>query len=353
MFIELGGGIINRKFLLSVLLLFGLALILNVSTSSAAVTADKSIPKVTSIDPVYKGVVGNSKIIKVKFSEPIKSGTKWIELKNSRGAVKQSVSTISGKTLSIIPKSSMARGAKYKVLLHSGSVTDLSGNGIAKFSTSFTVSSLTITQMRNGIYRTQKFLQTHNRLPKFVSYGNKKMPIVKFQKIIASSSLKINGISSGTGRPVYITSDNIINSTKDNARIESIVIGLRSLGIKAYNMGIGPNTHIKVLKSEKVPKNALIVDIYGGACAGTLYEMGTSWYKSLRGAKEVFTIFWPPSKYITGLQFLVRAHDDNFSPASFKGLTNPDKYLIKNGYRYMYSGDINHIISAIHYQTIH
>jgi hypothetical protein len=353
MLIKRGGGIINRRLFLSVLLLFGLALILNVSTSSAAVTADKSIPKVTSIDPVYKDVVGNSKIIKVKFSEPIKTGTKWIELKNSHGAVKQTTIKISGRTVSIIPKSSMARGTKYNLILHSGSLKDLSGNRIAKFSSTFTVSSLTMTQMKNGIYRTQKFLQTHNRLPKFVSYGKTKIPIAQFQKIVASSNIKINAISSGTGRPVYITSDNIINSAKDNARIESIVKGLRSLGIKAFNMGLGPNTHIQVLKSGQVPSNALIVDIYGGACAGTLYEMGTSWYKSLRGTNEVFTVFWPPSKYITGLPFLVRAHDDNFSPASFTGLAHPDKYLIQNGYNYLYSGDISHIVSAIQYQATH
>jgi hypothetical protein len=352
MFIKRGGGIINRRLLLSVLLLFGLALILNVSTSDAAVTADKSKPKVTSIDPVYKGVVGNSKIIKVKFNEPIKTGTKWIELKNSHGTVKPTVSTISGRTISIIPKSSMARGVKYNVILHSGSVTDLSGNRNAKFSTSFTVSSLTTSQLKYGIYKTQKFLSTHKRLPKFVSFGKTKIPIVQFQKIVASSGLKINGISSGSGRPVYITSDNIINSVKDNARIDSMVKALRSLGINAFNMGLGPNTHIQVLKAQ-IPNNALIVDIYGGACAGTLYEMGTSWYKSLRGTKEVFTIFWPPSKNITGLPFLVRAHDDNFSPVSFTGLANPDEYLIQNGYRYLYSGNISQIVSAIQYQLVH
>jgi len=54
------------------------------------------------------------------------------------------------------------------------------------------------------------------------------------------------------------------------------VNGLRSIGINAYNMGLGPNTHITALQSNKVPNNALVVDIYGGADAGLIYEMGSS-----------------------------------------------------------------------------
>jgi hypothetical protein len=355
MYIKRGGGIINRKLLLSVLLLFGLALVLNVSTS-AAVTVDKSAPKITSIDPVKNGVVGYNKIIIVKFSEPVKKGSKWIELRNNHGTLKTTKSTISGKTVSIIPTTPLSKGVKYNIILHTGSVTDLSGNKISQYSTSFSVTKLSLAQLKDGVARAQKFLIVNKRLPNFINYGSTKIPIATFQRIIASSGLKISSgfkvsaISAGTGKPVYITSDNIINSAIDNARINSIVSGLRSLGINAYNMGLGPNTHVQVLYH--VPNNALIVDIYGGACAGTLYEMGTSWYKSLRSTKEVFTVFWPPAKYITGLPFLVRAHDDNFSPASFTGLAHPDQYLIKNGYNYLYSGDINHIISAIQYQAL-
>ena len=44
----------------------------------------------------------------------------------------------------------------------------------------------------------------------------------------------------------------------------------------------------------------LIVDIYGGVDAGILKEMGSSWYKTLKGAKTVFSVFWPPSVDITG-----------------------------------------------------
>jgi hypothetical protein len=175
-------------------------------------------------------------------------------------------------------------------------------------------------------------------------------------------------------RPIYITSDNINNPTVDNARIDSIVKGLTALGLYAKNWGLGPNSHYKVLQQANIPKNALIIDIYGGACAGTIYEMGKSWYLNAKDTKKVFTIFWPPSQVITGLAFLPRAHDDNFTddygdpsgngfPDVYDvdqdgiiepgfigredGLAHPDQYMHKYGYNYLYSGDISTIVAAI------
>ena len=206
------------------------------------------------------------------------------------------------------------------------------------------VSGLTSAQIKDGYKRAQNFYNTNHRLPNYVSYGTRKVMIADFQTILATQGLKINMYYS---RPIYITSDNINNKAKDNARINNMIAGLKALGFKAYNMGIGPNTHVKVLQNKSVPQNALIVDIYGGADAGTLNEMGQSWYKKIKGARTVFSVFWPPSKVITGLAFLERAHDDNFSPVSFVGLANPDKYLLKNGYNYLYSKDIGTIVNSI------
>jgi hypothetical protein len=211
------------------------------------------------------------------------------------------------------------------------------------------VGGLTVTQIKDGYSRTQKFYNTNYRLPNYVSYGTKKIPIATFQKILATQNLKIK-LFTGTSRPVYITSDNINNPSTDNARVNSIVKGLKALGIRAKALGLGPNTHITALKA-KIPKNALIVDIYGGADAGLIYEMTSSWYKSLKGTKKVFTVYWPTSKCITGLSYLVRAHDDNYDPASFKGIAHPDQFLKKNGYNYIYSGVIAKIVTAISAQS--
>ena len=353
MYYQTGGGIIKRKLFLSVLMLFSLALILNVSTTAAAnVTSTSPSPKVTSVNPVNNSIILKSKTIKVNFNKPIKAGTQSISLKTSGGTVIKTKKSINGKVLSVIPIKALSTGVKYKLILNMGSVKDLSGIGNPYFSTCFTVSPITLAQMKDGVSRAQKFYNSHYRLPTTVGYGSKKIPIAEFKKIIATQGLKIkqitvNGFGAAACRSVYITSDNINGKTADNARINNIISILKTMGITAYNMGLGPNTHIDVLESSKVPMNALVVDIYGGADAGLINEMGSAYYKSIKGARSVFSIFLPPAADITNLAFLPRAHDDNYDPASFTGLAHPDKFLLENGYNYIHSASMTAILDAI------
>lgn len=187
-----GGGIIKRKLLLSVLLLFGLALALNVNSASAAnVTADHKKPNVHSINPVNNGVITYSKPIKVTFSEKVKFGNKWIELKSHGGSDKATFTKVSGRTLTVTPKTPLAKGVKYDLIIHSGSIKDLSGNGVRTHLSKFTLSELSLKQMKSGISRVQKFYNINNRLPKYVNYGSKKIPIKQFKKIIAVQGFKI------------------------------------------------------------------------------------------------------------------------------------------------------------------
>jgi hypothetical protein len=137
-------------------------------------------------------------------------------------------------------------------------------------------------------------------------------------------------------RPVYIVSDNIISIASDVNRVNAIVHQLKLLGVPAYASGIGPNAHINVLENNKVPQNALVVEIVGGACAATIAEKSGKWYKTIKGERKDFTILLSTSKTrITGLNWLPRAHDDNFSPPSFTGVARPDLILISNGYNYI------------------
>jgi len=234
---------------------------------------------------------------------------------------------------------------------NSGVQTSVTTN-IKKTSTSKQSSYvLTLAQMQDGLSRAQTFYTNNHRLPNYVSYGTTKISIAEFKTIISTKGLKINEFYTVSGRPIYITSDNINNSVLDNTRINNIIKGLKLLGLNAFNMGLGPNSHIKILQSTAVPKNAIVVDIYGGADAGTLNEMGSKWYKYIKGNRSVFTVFWPPSVVIAGLAFLKRAADDNYDAASFKGLANPDQFLLNNGYKYLYSGNISKIVNAIFYQA--
>lgn len=195
---------------------------------------------------------------------------------------------------------------------------------------SYTTTKLGKIKFQNLVYTFSKVLNfkaQNGRLPNTVS--------IKPWNVIASkTSSEGNDL-----RPVYIISDLINSKTVDNNRINLIVTELKKLGLKACNMGVGTD-NIGILQNSKIPKNAMIIQICGGACAGTIKEVGTTWYKNLVGSKEVFYLWTSGATKITGLSWLPRAHDDNFSPASFKGLANPDKYLIKNGYNY-YEGYTN------------
>ena len=54
------------------------------------------------------------------------------------------------------------------------------------------------------------------------------------------------------------------------------------------NYGLGPNFHYTVLKDSNEPKNAIIVNVYGGVCAGTIWEMNTKSYKYYRAIEAYF-----------------------------------------------------------------
>ena len=296
MYIKQGGGKIKRKLLLSVLFICGFALILNMNFSSAA-TVNQTNNTVNSVSTPNTG--------NLTVASTIKTTT----------ATQTTVKTTTVK---------------------------------AAAATAPLVDGLTVVQVKDGLTRAQNFVVANGRLPNYVSYGSKHIPIAQFQAILKVEGLKMTG---NANRPIYITSDNIHNSATDNARINSIINGLKTLGLTAYNMGLGPNKHDAVLTSGKLPSNAVIVDIYGGVDAGLIKEMGSAWYKAIKGARTVYSVFWPPSTDITGLAFLPRAHDDNYDPASFTGIANPAHYLLENGYNYIHSGSILSIINAIFYQA--
>jgi hypothetical protein len=68
----------------------------------------------------------------------------------------------------------------------------------------------------------------------------------------------------------------------------------------------------------------------------------------LKESRLMYLVYYPDyCTDITGLSFLPRAHDDNYSPSSFKGIANPDIYLKNNGYDYVYSKNINTIVNGI------
>jgi hypothetical protein len=187
MLVRYGGDITKGKLFLSVLLIFGLALIINVSTSATVTngTAVHTGPKVITADPVNNTVITKSQTITVKFNTTIKTRSPWIELKNGNTVISTKY-YINGSTLCITPTTTLATGIKYALTIHTNSISDLTGNGNSLYSTSFTLSPITLAQMKDGQNRAQTFFNKNQRLPNYVNYGLTKIPIAQFQKIIAT-----------------------------------------------------------------------------------------------------------------------------------------------------------------------
>ena len=146
---------------------------------------------VTSTTPSNKAVnVAANKVIAVNFNKAIQYGNKNIILKSSTGTVIPIKTSISGSTLTI-SHSLLSKGTKYILTLGSGSIMDMSGKSIGSYSMSFTVSSLTTTEMKNGISRVKAFIAKNNRLPTYVSFGTMQISIANFKEIISAYGLKI------------------------------------------------------------------------------------------------------------------------------------------------------------------
>jgi predicted double-glycine peptidase len=220
-----------------VLLLFGLAIFLNVNTTSAASSVsltDHTTPKVTSVTPANNSIVTSTKNIKVRFSEKIKFGNKNIVLKTISGKTLSSQKSISYNILTVTPTSTLGSGVKYSLTLNSGSVTDLAGNRVSNYTTRFTVSPINLAQMKDGISRVQKFYKLNNRLPNYVSYGTKQINILVFQKIIATQGLKIVTTKYPDG---WVSLKNIVYDHQDT----SYTCGPSSLKMAISNFGMNLN----------------------------------------------------------------------------------------------------------------
>ena len=125
-------------------------------------------------------------------------------------------------------------------------------------------------------------------------------------------------------RPVVLVSDSITNQSADMARLEKVKTMLTGRGISVTINGIGPGETYRMIKG--APERALCCYI-AYCCAGTMRDFSTAYYKKLRKARKILFINWSDKTDLYNCDFLPRAHDDNFSPESFKGLQRPLEYL--------------------------
>jgi len=122
--------------LIAIALIVGIVFWINSSGTSTS-------PKVTAADPSNNSVnISVNKTIKITFNESIKSGSMFIELKNSNGTLFHINKSINGNILTINHSTPLSKGAKYTLILHTGSVTDSAGNKLAMWSSSFTTNTV-------------------------------------------------------------------------------------------------------------------------------------------------------------------------------------------------------------------
>ena len=152
--------------------------------------------------------------------------------------------------------------------------------------------------------------------------------------------------SKSTVRHIYITSDNIHGSTKDKAFINQIKSKLEAKGYKVTVVGIGPNKHNEKIWAKSMPINAAQLSIFGGSDAGMFYDICTRSFMRTKSNRLMYLVFRSDSaKDFRNLTWLGRAHDDNYSPSSFKGISNPSNYLLSHGYNYSFTVNVDTIVN--------
>jgi parallel beta-helix repeat protein len=161
---------------------------------SETYTLDTTAPTVASVDPANGTVkVPSDKVIKVTFSEPIKAGSLWIELKNNAGTAIPFTTFISSKVLTITP-TTLLTANKYTLTLHTGSVTDLAGNSLALWGTNFnTTNAFTIDSITNAAGTVKNYVETHHALPSSVTISGTQISMPQFLKLATEALLNIAG----------------------------------------------------------------------------------------------------------------------------------------------------------------
>ena len=153
----------------------------------------------------------------------------------------------------------------------------------------------------------------------------------------------------GKKKICWVQSDNINGKSSDLKFINDFAKKLRKKGWTVKVIGVGSNLHSEIYANVK---NGIWFCIYGGACAGTIRETyaNTSYRRKIeKNNSRTVLGFRPPAGDIRKggkyYKWLPRAHDDNFSPSSFRGISYPSKYLTKKKVPFMYASSVDEMVA--------
>lgn len=141
----------------------------NTTVSDSNLSKDTSPPVTIGTNPSKSALnVPVNQHIKITYNEPVKFESSWIELRNNNGQLIPITKSISGNTLTLTPNHLLNMSTTYTVSIHTKSISDLAGNGIAVNSFKFTTAiRIDIINTKTGGDITQNSL-LYSYIPKTV-----------------------------------------------------------------------------------------------------------------------------------------------------------------------------------------
>ncbi|UTB32017.1 MAG: Ig-like domain-containing protein [Methanobacterium sp. ERen5] len=259
---------------------------------SDAYQLNSSTPQINSVNPVNNSIIPKSQAIKLTFSKSIKLTKNSITLKNMDGKLISTNNKVSGKSLIITPVNKLKPG-KYFIILGKSAVTDSYKTGNSNYKSCFTISPISLAQMKDGKSRVERFYALNHRLPNYVNFGSKKIMINDFEKLLTTQNLKLN----------KTTSIKSCSITKQN-------------GCIAYNISISSKLVSSTSKCSC------------GACGDYVYH--TSSYKNYcPNCGRYETLVWNPKGVYEGEWTCSYCDCDYCSACGKEKVHNHPKHLIK------------------------
>lgn len=146
-----------------------------------------------------------------------------------------------------------------------------------------------------------------------------------------------------TQKTIVIDTDIIYSATTDKKYMNDIASALRAKGYTVIVSERGPNAHNNDIMDKY--SNACILCLFGGADSGMFVDMSSKWYQNYLTKNKnrvVLGFLVPPNTVnLATCTYLPRAHDDDYSPSNFTGLSYPGNYLNEHGMDYIYGRNAN------------
>ncbi len=153
----------------------------------------------------------------------------------------------------------------------------------------------------------------------------------------------------------YLTTDDIIDSSTDNAALNTIKNTLTALGYNVKIIGVGPNMHNIAYKSGCTGSNSVLLCCFGGVDVCPIEEwvgktpgLG-SWFPNAYAGANILSVFYlDPYGCAANLNdYVGKAWDAKSGSYYGEPLDNPAKYMKDNGISYIQTGTVAQVCAIL------